>query len=382
MPPSHSQVGAIIVKRMAKGYILLVTIFSIIVAAATLPDFGSGDSSTTSTTIHRSLRTEPQTSKDSTTIVFAYFEIENSKHKISDYLQWMRLAMCIEDPVVLFVSPHLVPHFKELRSHALDRTLLVPMDVSEIHVGNNLQLDDAFWEEQKKYDPKGNSKGHPGDSTLYKIWLGKSWLVNQAIQLNPFHSQKYVYIDMGHFRDTKTFCGHTVVQHPEIIPDDRIVLFPYRALSVEWKDIDRDQNPLWSEGFWSHYIAGSVISGGVTAWPKFMNKMEETIRIYADSGLGLFDDQIVMQSTCMRNPGLCVVVRWDAPFGEGNGDCRIGYPEACMDHGGWTSSSYHGFVSGKYRLWHGGNMNTMYWDPGLGTPTQDEDPGLYPPTPA
>lgn len=210
--------------------------------------------------------------------------------------------------------------------------------------------------------------------------------MNQAIKLNPFDSPKYVYMNVGLFREGPHFCGKTVVRHPEVILEDRIVLYPYRALSVEWKDVDRDSDPIWSQGFWSHYTTGGFISGGVDAWPRFLDKIEESIQLYDEKGVvGLHDDQVVMQSTCMRNPGSCYVVRWDSPFGYGNGcfrdvgDPTTGYAlHTCLENGGRTSESgMNNFFSSKFRLWHDGDADTMYWDPALGTPTEDEDPGLY-----
>lgn len=193
-------------------------------------------------------------------------------------------------------------------------------------------------------------------------------------------------MDIGHFRDEGTlFCGKNVVRHPEIIPKDRIVLYPYRSLGLKpRKDFQRDPNPLWSdEYFYPHYIAGGVISGGADAWPIFLDKMEESIDMFNERGVSLTDDQGVMQSTCMRNPGLCYVTRWDSPFGEGNGECvgRNDKMKQCLKNGGWTYSTtaMNHFFSMKYRLYHGGDINTMYWDNALGTPTPDEDPGLYHP---
>ena len=119
--------------------------------------------------------------------------------------------------------------------------------------------------------------------------------MNQAIKLNPFDSPKYVYMNVGLFREGPHFCGKTVVRHPEVILEDRIVLYPYRALSVEWKDVDRDSDPIWSQGFWSHYTTGGFISGGVDARPRFLDKIEESIQLYDEKGVvGLHDDQVVM----------------------------------------------------------------------------------------
>jgi hypothetical protein len=314
------------------------------------------------------------------TVVFGFFQLKISNHPSDKYFAWMKSAMCTTDAVVVFTSPDLMSHFQELRSHAMDRTLIVPMDVSEIQVGDHSHYDDVFWDEQRKYDIEGRKNGNAKNGQIYKIWHGKTWLVNQAIQINPFHSEKYVYMDIGLFRDEGIlFCNKTVVRHPEVIPEDRVVLYPYRALKP-YRDILRDKEPLWSAGFWSHYTSGGMISGGVEAWPKFMDRMEESVQLYVEKGIGVFDDQVMMQSTCMRNPGMCMVVRWDSPYGEGDGECYTGSQEAlqqCIDSSGWRSGSMCEFFASKYRLWHGGDVKTMYWDPGLGTPSQEEDPGLY-----
>ena len=306
-----------------------------------------------------------------TTVVFHYFTLNNSRHDASEYMDWAAFSLCIDDPAVIFTSPDLVDHFKELRSHAENRTLIAPLNIDDIQTGNT-RRGIEFWEEQNG----------PKNYNLYKLWLAKTWLVNQAINLNPFNSNKYVHMDIGHFREGPFFCGKTVVRHPEVIPKDRIVLYPYRALEVEKKDMERDADPIFSEGFWSFYIAGGVISGGKDVWPIYLDKIEESIDIYKRRSVRLTDDQPVMQSTCMRNPGLCYVTRWDAPYGKGNGDCLGGSRSEinpCIENGGWTGSStaINGFFIMKYRLYHGGDLKTMYWDNGLGTPSPEEDPGLY-----
>ena len=175
------------------------------------------------------------------------------------------------------------------------------------------------------------------------------------------------------------FCGKSVVRHPETIPNDRIVLYPFRPLNAQ--DHSRDADPVWTGGFETHYIAGGVVSGGKDAWPTFLEKIEESIDIYDERRESLDDDQRVMQSTCMRNPGLCYIMRWDSPFGSGNGKCEgWNTKRSCLENGGWALSSgtgVRGFFYMKYRLYHGGDIDSMYWDHGTGTPTPEEDPGLY-----
>ena len=93
----------------------------------------------------------------------------------------------------------------------------------------------------------------------------------------------------------------------------------------------------------------------------------------------MHDDQPVLLITCsIRNTGLCAVGRWDSLFGYGNGDCSEGSKyrmTKCIKNGGWPYRAVNGFFSAKYRLYHGGEVDNIFWDPALGTPT--EDPGFY-----
>lgn len=311
------------------------------------------------------------------TIVFAYFELAKSKHSGEEYNEWLKFSLCIDDAAVIFTTPDMVEHMKELRSHASNRTLIIPMNVTDIEVGNDIHFDDQFWEDQILYETEGNRNRDPN---LYKIWLAKTWLVNLAVDLNPFNSRLYTWLDAGYFRETNLhFCGKTVFRHPEIIPLDRIVLQTYRALKPEDEDKYKSKT-LSGPGFSSFYIVGGAISGDKFAWPRYLKAIEKTIQTYSETeNVGLKDDQPVMQSTCMQNKDLCLVVRRDAPYGTGGLDtCRYTIPE-CMENGGWLdkTSLVNNFFAFKFRLWHGGDVETMYWEPFDGLPSKEENPSMY-----
>ncbi len=79
------------------------------------------------------------------TLVFDYFTLKGSKHENNDYLGWAKFSMCIEDPVVIFTSPDLVEKFRDLRSHAENRTLIIPLDLEEVQT-SNVRREKNFWE--------------------------------------------------------------------------------------------------------------------------------------------------------------------------------------------------------------------------------------------
>ena len=59
------------------------------------------------------------------TIVTAYFNIP-SKHASQQYDEWMQSMLSLQDPMVIFTSPEYVPKMIKMRSHARNRTVLIP----------------------------------------------------------------------------------------------------------------------------------------------------------------------------------------------------------------------------------------------------------------
>lgn len=110
----------------------------------------------------------------------------------------------------------------KLCSHATDCTVIIPMEIDDVEVRNDIHISDEQWENEKI-----NLRQTGWDVNLYKVWAGKSWIVNQALQLDPFSSSVYNWMDIGRFCGSgELFCGETVVCHPEIVPDDgRIICF-------------------------------------------------------------------------------------------------------------------------------------------------------------
>jgi len=306
------------------------------------------------------------------TIVTAFFEFPNSKSDIESYLSWSKSSLCINDAMVIFTN---VPDkLAKLRSHATDRTIIIPMKTEDIQVGNNIRLSDEQWENQMKMISGG--KGY--DMRLYKVWAGKSWIVNQALQLNPFSSSVYHWMDIGHLRESgDLFCGETLVRHPEIVPDDRIMLFMRSGLTAR---NHVPENVVVPAGFPSIFIPGGWIAGRRDVWPKFLERFEETIAMYMISGVPITEDQALLQTTCTHNEGLCAIVRRDNYFGYADKseqyDRCYGVKE-CKEKEGYKEPGVNNFFRMKFYFWHGGNFK--FWDPATGFPSEDEDYLLWHP---
>ncbi|GFH61847.1 hypothetical protein CTEN210_18323 [Chaetoceros tenuissimus] len=303
------------------------------------------------------------------TIATAFFELPNSNHGIEEYLEWTKNSLCLKDAMVIFTN---VPEkLAPLREHAKDRTIIVHMEMSHVEVGNDVHITDEQWEHQNELNNKGKN------FNLYKVWAGKSWLVNQAIELNPFNSDVYHWMDIGIFRETDAFCGETVVRHPEIVPEDRMLLFMRRNL---WA-IDKPEDIVVKDEFASTFITGGWIAGRPNVWPEFLRRFEETVAMYLFTGVSLTEDQALLETTCIRNEGLCGLIVKDNHVGYLDPSEQYEYcdnVEVCKEKAGWRTGmpgGFFAFFNSKYFFYHGGNFKL--WDPSTGIPTEDENFSLY-----
>ncbi|GFH55472.1 hypothetical protein CTEN210_11948 [Chaetoceros tenuissimus] len=323
-------------------------------------------------TLQQAADFQQQGQKFNSTIATALFEFENSKHPIEAYIDWSKDSLCINDAMVIFTN---VPEkIAPLRAHALDRTVIVPMQITNVQVGDNIHISEEQWELQNEI--KSSYKPFDFNINLFRVWAGKSWLATQAVHLNPFDSEVYHWMDIGHFRGTSHFCGETVVRHPEIVPQDSMLMFMRRGLKP---GIDNPESVVVEDMFRMTYIPGGWIAGRAHVWPTFLQRFEETIAMYFLTGVSIVEDQAILESTCIRNKGLCSLVRLDNHLGyvdpsEQFEQCFS--EQECKERAGWRQG-VNRFFHMKYYFWHGGNFR--FWDPSTGFPTEDEDFGLYHP---
>jgi len=117
--------------------------------------------------------------KSKNTIVTAYFEISKSKHTKSEYDTWMKNMLSLEDAMVIFTSPSLVSKIESFRSHAMNKTIIIGMKISDTMMVSKYSME--FWKNQFDMDPE---KALHKSYELFWIWLSKLWFVTQAIEMN------------------------------------------------------------------------------------------------------------------------------------------------------------------------------------------------------
>jgi hypothetical protein len=287
----HAVLYALLLPMLA----LLLQLLLVIVAETTSPSNDVDIDIDTSTTIATS--TSLVTSQ--TTIVSAYFQIK-SKYAKETYLEWMENFLSLQDPMVIFTTSDWVQPIMSKRQHAVNKTFLVVMKLSEVPLATN--HDAAFWEHQLEIDPE--RKRHAGYMVFW-VWLSKTYFVKRAIETNPFQSEVFLWSDIGCFRGKSAYANKLLFKHPEVIPRHGVLFLSHKA--------DPAPPPVlwWTSKLTEpqhFYHSGSQMAGYADSFLLFHAAFVDTLSGFLQRKLFIGDDQTVLQCTCTQHPNLCAYI--------------------------------------------------------------------------
>jgi hypothetical protein len=237
------------------------------------------------------------------TIVTAYFPLP-SKFSNDTYNEWMRTMLTIQDCMVVFTTSTMTEAIKGLRQHAMNETVIIEMDLQGVPISQLHAEQNRFWPTQLDMDhEKRLHKSHE----LFWIWLSKSWFVVQAIQQDHFHSNLYMWQDIGSFRKgmAKLYIAKRIIEHPEIVPVDAILWMAFTDPNPPPNPI---QSKLTSNKNKQLFHSGSQAIGHKETWIDFHHRFMEVLDQFINESLFIGEDQTILQATCQTNPDLCAYV--------------------------------------------------------------------------
>jgi len=236
-------------------------------------------------------------SKCNSTVVTAYFRIK-SKHSFDSYNSWMKNTLSIHDCMVIFTSADMVSTMLALRQHAM--TVVIQTEIDDLPISQLHREDPNFWQHQLNIDPE--RRLHQSYQ-LFWIWLSKPWFVTQAIDLDFFQSETYMWVDIGSFRNER-FTNSTLIQYPHVIPSSSL-------LWTAFAPPNPPPNPVWnakntdSRHF---YHIGTVAAGYKQPWKDYHKEFAIMMDRFLDANLFIGEDQCLLQGTCQQNPELCIYI--------------------------------------------------------------------------
>lgn len=232
--------------------------------------------------------------KSPNTVVTGYFRAR-SKYHAEKYDDWMRNMLSLQDAMVIFTEPDLIDQIKDLRSHAVNRTVIIPVALDDLPIGKLFSA--SFWQDQLDRDPE---KRIHRSYELFWIWLSKSWCVAQAIRMNVYDSDLFVWSDIGSFRERK-YNSKTIVMHRENVP-------PHEMLQMAHKKPNPPKEELFNDKYKhksNFYHSGSQFVGYKDTWLTFHEYFLETIDRFLENNMIIVEDQAVLQSVCLSHPEIC-----------------------------------------------------------------------------
>eukprot|EP00815_Leptocylindrus_aporus_P007786 CAMPEP_0116066424 /NCGR_PEP_ID=MMETSP0322-20121206/10366_1 /TAXON_ID=163516 /ORGANISM="Leptocylindrus danicus var. apora, Strain B651" /LENGTH=376 /DNA_ID=CAMNT_0003552959 /DNA_START=139 /DNA_END=1269 /DNA_ORIENTATION=- len=256
------------------------------------PPWPQLDSRTANAIANKGILVGPQETSNDATIVSAYYNFE-SKHDTSSYRQWFQRLLRASDPLVIFVEPdsEWVDFVRERRTHA--PTLIVPQKFDDLVMSTTFT--ESFWQEQHAIDLE--AKIHKGTG-VYKIWNEKLVLLHATMELNPFDSSTFMWMDAGYFRNERISRknGELIVNrniNSAGVPPSKVMLIHVR------------NDPLSTRGINKVATAGNAFIGTKEAMYELYEKYYETLWSWVIEKKFLGSDQFVMTETCYRYPQVC-----------------------------------------------------------------------------
>ena len=244
------------------------------------------------------------TLEKSVTIVTAYYRIK-SKHDPRKYDEWIHnllLNACKSCKMVIFTSPELIQYMnaicKKNKKGAAFTVISMPMKDFKIVQ----QYSPNVWAYQYSLDPQ---KACGRTMECYLIWNSKLWFINEAIERNVYGSDKYVWIDIGSFRNNNpSVCASVLENFPayDRVSNDKIDITLIRPY------LSHEMNQLV---FFNSVHLGGMFGGGIRAIRQLYELFYESLDFYLSKKFFAGCDQQILSTCYMRNPKLFNLVTKD-----------------------------------------------------------------------
>jgi hypothetical protein len=134
---------------------------------------------------------------DSVTVVSCYYKLP-SKHNHYNYDIWIQnLLLNLQCNMIIFTSSDLVDYFENIKTNNKNlKLIIIVKEFNDLDILKKYNID--FWCNQYNIDPTPNVGRN---KECYIIWNSKMNFVKEAITLNPFNSDKFVWNDIGSMRN-------------------------------------------------------------------------------------------------------------------------------------------------------------------------------------
>jgi hypothetical protein len=235
------------------------------------------------------------------TIVTAYFRLNKSKASPEKYNAWMSNMLANPNPMVIFCDEASREFIAEQRAPFPSATLIVVTSFKEFY---SYQYAMSFVKHYEK-----DREQHVGHSALlYMIWSEKSHFLKRAIEMDPFRTHYFLWVDIGCFRNapqTQQWPNPIRVADQDIKKVLLLSVQPFTSAELTCTDVY--DLPLFQ---FVNRIGGTMFGGGKTALLRWHDLYYSMLRHFVMIDRFIGKDQSIMNSVYLLNRDLCHLITW------------------------------------------------------------------------
>ena len=228
--------------------------------------------------------------RSSATIVSCYYCIK-SKHSPEQYDRWItNFLSTVQTTLVLFTSPDLqITLYDKCSENLKSRIKIIAIALYDLPLAKQHE---SAWDQQYEMD-KQKQSGRTKE--CYILWNSKLWFLMQAIQENPFESDKFVWTDIGCLRTVDSEIQSKLIKYPlyDNISDtqlDIVLLSPFQEYKLVFQD--------------EVHFSGAIFGGHKDTILKIYDLFYNRLNAFIQQGLFVGCDQQTMASVYMTNSDL------------------------------------------------------------------------------
>jgi hypothetical protein len=237
-----------------------------------------------------------------TTIVTSYFKLNQSKVSHAKYLDWMKNMLIIDNPMIIFCDEKSEETIYTLRVGKHDKTRIIVTNFKEFY---SYKYANHFLEHYNM-----DAEKHVGHNMfLYMIWSEKSHFLKRAIELDPFKTDYFLWVDIGCFRVPNVNYIHwpNPTRINSLDKNKVLLLLIQPFTQDEWKCNSKETLPSFQ---FANRIGGTIFGGGKDVLLKWHDKYYDMLEYFISIKRFIGKDQSIMNSVYLLNKEMCDLTVW------------------------------------------------------------------------
>jgi len=229
------------------------------------------------------------------TVVTAYYCVK-SKHCPKQYDVWINnllLSVGSNCKMVIFTSPDLIGYINAVcKKNELGASFtVISIPITEFKLLKRYPL--KVWMQQYAMDPQ---KACGRTIECYLIWNSKLIFMKEAMERNVYGSDKYVWIDIGSYRNIESSPKELEYfpRYENVSDDDKMDIVLLRPYALE----EMNQVIFYN----AVHLSGAMFGGNIRAINRIYDRFYRALDVYLCGGSFAGCDQQVLSTCCVHNP--------------------------------------------------------------------------------